>query len=63
MRLILGSKSPRRRELLAGLDIPFDIVDIDADETCPANLRAGELPLYISRAKIFENALKIRKNA
>lgn len=51
MQLILGSKSPRRRELLAGLDIPFSVVDIDADEHCPADLQAGDIPLYISRAK------------
>lgn len=51
MRLILGSKSPRRRELLAGLDIPFEVVDINADERCPAELKAGDIPLYISRAK------------
>lgn len=51
MRLILGSKSPRRRELLAGLDIPFSVVDIDADEHWPTELQAGDIPLYISRAK------------
>ena len=62
MRLILGSKSPRRRELLAGLDIPFDVVDIDADETCPADLRAGDIPLYISRAKARAYAHRLRED-
>lgn len=51
MHLILGSKSPRRRELLAGLGIAFDVVDIDADESFPASLQGGDIPLYISRAK------------
>lgn len=51
MRIILGSQSPRRRELMAGLDIPFSAVNIDADESYPAHLQKGEIPIYISRAK------------
>lgn len=49
--IILGSQSPRRRELLAGLDIPFTAVSIDADETYPSDLQTGDIPYYISRAK------------
>lgn len=49
--IILGSQSPRRRELMAGLDIPFTCVTIDADESYPADLQAGDIPMYISRAK------------
>lgn len=51
LHIILGSQSPRRRELLAGLDIPFTAVSIDADESYPAFLEAGDIPYYISRAK------------
>lgn len=51
MNIILGSQSPRRRELMAGLDIPFSAITIDADETYPAHLQAGDIPMYISRAK------------
>jgi len=51
MEIILGSQSPRRRELMAGLDLPFTSITIDADETYPANLQAGDIPYYISRAK------------
>lgn len=49
--LILGSQSPRRRELIAGLDIPFRAVTIDADEHYPESLTGGDIPMYISRAK------------
>ena len=49
--IILGSQSPRRRELMAGLDIPFTSITIDADESFPQELQAGDIPLYISRAK------------
>lgn len=51
MEIILGSQSPRRRELMAGLDLPFTAINIDADETYPAHLQAGDIPYYISRAK------------
>ena len=51
MDVILGSQSPRRRELMAGLDIPFIAVTIDADESYPSDLREGDIPRFISRAK------------
>ena len=51
MHIILGSQSPRRRELLTGLDLPHTDVSIDADESYPANLVGGDIPKYISRAK------------
>ena len=50
-QILLGSASPRRRELLAGLDLPFTAVSIDADESYPDHLQAGDIPYYISRAK------------
>ncbi|MBR1878908.1 MAG: septum formation protein Maf [Paludibacteraceae bacterium] len=51
MQIILGSQSPRRRELMAGLGVSFSAVSIDADESFPADLQAGDIPMYISRAK------------
>ena len=53
--IILGSQSPRRRELMAGLDIPFRAISIDADESYPHDLKEGDIPLYISqeRAKFY----------
>lgn len=49
--LFLCSQSPRRRELLGGLSIPYDIVAVEIEETYPPSLQGGEIPLYISRAK------------
>ena len=62
VNIILGSQSPRRRELMAGLDIPFSCVTIDADESYPADLQAGDIPLYISRAKARAYASELREN-
>jgi len=51
-RILLASNSPRRRELLGGLDIPFEVrVLPSVDESYPPSLRAGDIPLYISREK------------
>jgi septum formation protein len=50
--IVLASGSPRRRELLAGLDIPFEVKVLpDIDETCPESLQREEIPLYLSRLK------------
>lgn len=53
MRIVLASKSPRRREILASLGVTFDIVSADADEssdiTDPAAL-VRELSLRKGRA-------------
>ncbi len=51
MKLILGSQSPRRRELLGGLDVPFSWVKIDTEESYPSSLSAEDIPIYISREK------------
>lgn len=50
-RLLLGSKSPRRRELLAGLNFDFTPVDIETDECYPSYLSGRDIPLYLARAK------------
>lgn len=53
MRIVLASKSPRRREILSSLGLKFDIVSADADEssdiTDPAAL-VRELSLRKGRA-------------
>ena len=60
MEIILGSQSPRRRELMAGLDLPFTAINIDADESFPAELQGGDIPYYISRAKAQAYADKLQ---
>lgn len=51
-QLILASNSPRRRELLAGLGLPFEVRVLPGiDESYPDTLQGGDIPLYISRAK------------
>jgi septum formation protein len=51
-KVILASNSPRRKELLAGLDIPFEVKTLpDVDESYPENLWKEEIPVYIAKLK------------
>jgi septum formation protein len=51
-RIILGSNSPRRRELLAGLDIPFTVDTGNSfEERLEPGLEAHEVPLRLSEGK------------
>lgn len=51
-RLVLASNSPRRKELLRGLGIDFEVRLIgDIDESYPNGLPANEVPVHISKAK------------
>lgn len=50
--IILASQSPRRRELLAGLGIPFEVrVLPDVSETYPVDLPVGQTAEYIAVEK------------
>lgn len=62
LQILLGSASPRRRALLAGLDLPFTAINIDADESYPADLQAGDIPYFISRSKAKAYAPKLQPN-
>lgn len=51
-KIILASNSPRRRELLAGLDINFEVKVLPGiDESYPEDLPVEEIPQYIAREK------------
>lgn len=50
--VVLASKSPRRKELLQMLDIPFEIKVKDGiNESYPSEMPAIEVPEYLSRLK------------
>jgi len=54
----LASNSPRRRELLAGLGLPYEVRIIDGiDESYSANISVEEIPQYISQKKAQAYAL------
>ena len=50
--VILASNSPRRKELLAGLGVQYEIRTLpDVDESYPDTLQGADIPLYIAREK------------
>jgi len=51
MRLILASGSPRRRQLLTDLGVPFTVRLREVDESFPPTLRRGEVAEYLARHK------------
>lgn len=51
-QIILASNSPRRKELLGGLDIPFKVRVLDGiDESYPQDLPTKDIAGYISQKK------------
>ncbi len=50
--VVLGSNSPRRRELLADMGVKFRVEAIKGiDESYPASLPVEDIPVYLSRLK------------
>lgn len=58
--IILGSKSPRRQELLAGLDIPFTTKTKETDESFSKDMDIRDVAEYlaIKKANAFDSELE-----
>jgi septum formation protein len=50
-KLILASKSPRRQELIKGLELDYEIRTYEVEESFPDSLRAGQIPLFLAEKK------------
>lgn len=60
-KILLASKSPRRREILEMLRIPFTVVTVEGeDESYPKDLESEEVAEYISnkKADAFKHELR-----
>ncbi len=49
--IILGSQSPRRKELFIGLNLPFKVEVREIDENFPVEMPAFEVPEYLAIQK------------
>lgn len=59
-KIILASNSPRRKELLGGLELTFDVKTMPGiDESYPLDLKGEEIPVYISgkKAEAYKNVM------
>ncbi len=51
-KVVLASNSPRRKELLGGLGIEFEVRTLQGiDESYPDSLKGEDIPKYISGQK------------
>lgn len=51
-KVILASNSPRRKDLLAGLGVDYEVRTLpDVDETYPDTLKGADIPLFIAKEK------------
>lgn len=49
--MVLGSKSPRRKELLQKMDLEFTVDSVDLDETLPDMINPVEAAVYLAEKK------------
>ncbi len=50
--LILASNSPRRKELLSGIDVKYEVKVLpDIDESYPENIPREEIPVFLAKKK------------
>lgn len=62
-KILLASKSPRRREILGLLNLPFTVVTIEGiDESYPKNLEPDQVSEFISNKKADEFLKRIGNN-
>lgn len=51
MKIVLGSQSPRRKQLLEALGYHFEVRVKDTDESYPNHLKVEDVPVYIAQQK------------
>jgi septum formation protein len=58
-KIILASRSPRRKELMMELGLNFEIVTRDYDESYPDDLSGEEIALFVAqkKASVFRNVI------
>ena len=59
-KLILASKSPRRQELLKGLDVSFEIRTKDVEEIYDPRMDKEKVPVFLAelKAEAFQDEMK-----
>lgn len=50
-KIILASKSPRRKQLLEQAGIAFEVITADTDESFPSGMPVEDVPVFIAKQK------------
>ena len=61
-KIILASGSPRRQELLKGLEVDFSVKSLDVDETIPEEIPAEFVAAYLSKLKAESYTEELKEN-
>ena len=62
-KIILASQSPRRKELIAHLNIPFEVlVKEGVEEVFPESMPCEEVPVYLALQKAITYREELQKN-
>lgn len=58
-KIVLGSASPRRQELLRGINLNFEVLPMNVNESYPPDLNGVEIPMYLAekKADAYKNML------
>lgn len=53
--MILGSSSPRRKQLMEGLGLPFDTATIHGidEDNLPKDIEPADIPLHLAQTKSY----------
>ena len=65
-KIILASNSPRRKELLTGLDIDYQIVVLpEIDESYPQEIKGESIAKYVAekKARSYTIEKRVRRNS
>jgi len=60
--IVLGSQSPRRNELLKGLNLNFIVEIIDVEENYPKSIVGVDIPMYLAEKKAKAYISKMKNN-
>ena len=60
--IVLGSQSPRRKELFAGLNLPFSIEVREVDESFPEDMIPVTVPEYLAKLKALPFSPDFKNN-
>ncbi len=62
-KILLASQSPRRRDLIQGLNLPVEIVQIpETDESFPEDMDPMNVPVFLAKKKAQEYKGNLKKN-
>ena len=61
--LYLASQSPRRRELLAQINLTFEIIEVDVDETRSPNETSQDYVMRLAKEKAYAGVTKVKSRA